>query len=152
MANSVNSALSQSDLLEISAEIVASYVANNRVPVAELPGLLPAVYAKLVALSMPGAASAPVPEVTQPTVAQIRKSITPDTLISFIDGKPYKTLKPHLGVHGLDPHSYRERYGLPFDYPMTAPGYSARRSALAKDLGLGRIRGMPRGRPPSNTH
>ncbi|AWI91777.1 MucR family transcriptional regulator [Methylobacterium sp. DM1] len=137
----MNGALSQSNLLESAAEIVASYAANNRVPVAELPSLLPAVYAKLAALSVPGAASAPAPEITQPTAAQIRKSITPDALISFIDGKPYKTLKRHLGVHGLDPHSYRDRYGLPSDYPMTAPGYSARRSALAKDLGLGRIRG-----------
>lgn len=141
MANPVNGALSQSDLLESAAEIVASYVANNRVPVAELPSLLPAVYAKLAALNVSGTAPAPSPGITQPTAAQVRKSITPDVLISFIDGKPYKMLKRHLGVHGLDAQSYRERYGLPSDYPMTAPGYSARRSALAKDLGLGRIRG-----------
>ncbi len=74
----------------------------------------------------------------RPTNAEIRKSIGRDGLVSFIDGKVYKTLKRHLSSHGLDPESYRERFGLPSDYPMVAPSYAARRSALAKEIGLGR--------------
>lgn len=75
---------------------------------------------------------------------QIEASITHDALISFIDGKPYKTLKRHLGTHGLDPASYCRRYGLPRDYPMVAASYSKQRSALAKGMGLGRPKGRTR--------
>ncbi|SFT28250.1 ROS/MUCR transcriptional regulator protein [Methylobacterium sp. yr668] len=75
--------------------------------------------------------------VEKPTPAQIRKSVRHDGIVSFIDGKAYKTLKRHLTSHGLDPKSYRERFGLPADYPMTAPSYAAQRSALAKAIGLG---------------
>ncbi|GJD70059.1 MucR family transcriptional regulator [Methylobacterium gnaphalii] len=77
-------------------------------------------------------------EIENPSSAQVCKSITPDAIISFIDGKAYKTMKRHLGTHGLDPHSYRQCYGLPSDYPMVAPNYAAQRSALAKSIGLGR--------------
>jgi predicted transcriptional regulator len=76
-------------------------------------------------------------EVEKPTPSQIRKSIRDDGIVSFVDGKSYKTLKRHLTKHGLDPQSYRERYGLPADYPVVAPSYAARRSALAKAIGLG---------------
>lgn len=75
---------------------------------------------------------------------QIEASITHDALISFVDGKPYKTLKRHLGTHGLDPASYRRRYGLPKDYPMTAASYSEQRAALAKAIGLGQPKGRTR--------
>ncbi len=82
---------------------------------------------------------APVAEDAPATVnaAQIRKSVQRDRLISFIDGKSYKTLKRHLTAHGLTPASYRERFGLPADYPMVAAAYSERRSSLAKAHGLG---------------
>lgn len=73
----------------------------------------------------------------RPNAAQIRKSLRDDAIVSFIDGRSYKTLKRHLTSHGLDPRSYRDRYGLPGDYPMVAPSYAARRSALAKAIGLG---------------
>ena len=73
----------------------------------------------------------------KPSKREITKSITDDALISFVDGKPYKTLKRHLSRHGMDMKQYRERYGLPSDYPSTAPSYSAARSAMAKSLGLG---------------
>jgi predicted transcriptional regulator len=86
-----------------------------------------------------GAAQAPAAaEIEKPTASQIRKSITPDALISFIDGKAYKTLKRHLSANGFDPHSYRERYGLPRDYPLVVPSYAAQRSELARAIGLGR--------------
>lgn len=74
------------------------------------------------------------------SAAEIRKSITPDALISFIDGKPYKTLKRHLTTHGLDPAGYRAKYGLPADYPIVSEKYSAARSELARTLGLGQSR------------
>src|ERR1700712_2815720 len=126
------------DFIELAADIVSAYVANNPVPVAELPALIGNVHAALNGLAT-GSSSAPAAaEAEKATPAQIRKSITPDALISFIDRKPYKTLKRHLAGHGLDPHSYRERYGLPRDYPMVAAGYAAQRSELAKAIGLGR--------------
>ena len=75
----------------------------------------------------------------KPTPAQMRNSVAADGIISFIDGRTYKTLKRHLTTHGLTPQAYRERYGLPSEYPMVAPEYSARRSALARAIGLGRV-------------
>jgi predicted transcriptional regulator len=78
-------------------------------------------------------------ELEKPSAAAIRKSVTPEHLISFIDGRPYKTLKRHLLGHGHTVQSYRERYGLKADYPMTAPNYSAMRSGLAKARGLGQL-------------
>mgnify|MGYP002381809989 CR=1 FL=1 len=77
----------------------------------------------------------PAPRRTTP--AQVRKSITPEALISFEDGRSYKTLRRHLATHGLTPDEYREKWGLPADYPMVSANYSAARSAMAKSLGLG---------------
>jgi len=94
----------------------------------------------LGALRPGGAAAPPKDSVEKPTAAQIKKSITPDGLVSFEDGKSYKTLRRHLTIRGLTPEAYRAKYGLPVDYPMTAPSYSAQRSALAKSLGLGQFR------------
>jgi predicted transcriptional regulator len=124
--------------VEQAAEIVSAYVTCNHVAAGELPGLIRTVHAALAALAS-GASSAPATEeVEKATPSQIRKSITPDALISFIDGKPYKILKRHLGKHGLDPYSYRARFGLPADYPMVAANYAAQRSELARAIGLGR--------------
>jgi len=122
---------------DLMAEIVMAYVGYNTLHPNELPRLIVSVATTLNKLCDMGAAPAEV-EVERLTPAAIRKSVTPDAIISFIDGKPYKTLKRHLSRHGLDPYSYRERYGLPNDYPMTAPSYSERRSAVAKAAGLGR--------------
>ncbi|GJD58477.1 MucR family transcriptional regulator [Methylobacterium dankookense] len=131
-------ARTKSDLVELAGDIAAAYVSNNSVPAGELGALLASIHATLVGIASGAAASSPVEEVEKPTPAQIRRSITPDGVISFIDGKSYKTLKRHLTTHGLDPRAYRERYGLPSDYPMVAPNYAAQRSALAKQIGLGR--------------
>ena len=124
---------------ELAGAIVAAYVSNNSVPVSELPHLIQSVHS-----AMSGLASGNVPdidtsaaEIEKPSGAQIRKSVRPDGIVSFIDGKTYKTLKRHLRANGLDPQSYRERYGLPVDYPMVAPSYAEQRSALAKAIGLG---------------
>ena len=105
-------------------------------PLSDLPGLIGSVHAALVGLGKPAEPAAE--QVEKPTPAQIRKSITPDALISFIDGKPYKTLKRHLSAKGFDPNSYRQHYGLPSDYPMVSPNYAAQRSELARAIGLGR--------------
>ncbi|GEP08061.1 MucR family transcriptional regulator [Methylobacterium oxalidis] len=125
------------DFVELAAGIVSAYVANNPLPVAELPALLTSVYAALNGLTS-SAPQAAEEDMEKATPSQIRKSITPDALISFIDGKPYKALKRHLTGHGLNPFSYRQRYGLPNDYPMVAASYAAQRSELAKAIGLGR--------------
>jgi predicted transcriptional regulator len=129
------------DMLAMVSELVAAYVSNNRVPASELPGLIGTVHAALNGIASGNAASdatASDEKVEKPTAAQIRKSIRPDGLISFEDGKAYKTLKRHLTKHGLTPHSYRAKYGLQADYPMVCPSYSEARSALAKNIGLGR--------------
>lgn len=133
------------NVIDITANIVAAFIAKNPLPASELPALLTNVHAAINALANGnGAASAASsePEFEKPTPAQIRKSITPDALISFLDNKPYKTLKRHLATRGLDFSAYRVRYGLPSDYPTVAPSYSATRSALAKSLGLGQGRAV----------
>lgn len=123
---------------QLTADIVAAYVSNNSVRPADLPALLADVHAAIAGLnSAPGSAE---PKVEKLTPSQIRKSITPDALISFIDGKPYKTLKRHLTGNGLTIEEYRERFGLPRDYPSTAASYSEQRSKLALALGLGQQR------------
>ena len=135
----------QTSNIETMAEIVSAYVSNNPVRADDLPELIASVHAALTGL---GKTAEPAAGIEKPTPAQIKKSITPDALISFIDGKPYKTLKRHLTKHGLDLHSYRARYGLPADYPTTAASYSAQRSELARSLGLGRQSATDRGGEP----
>ena len=141
-----------SSTLEMAGAIVSAYVAHNSLAMSELPGLIGHVHAALSGLGKETAANPPIAASDKATPAQIRKSITPGALISFIDGKSYKTLKRHLTVHGLDPRSYRERYGLPADYPMVAPSYAERRSALAKAIGLGQPRGGIRAAPVTSGH
>lgn len=126
------------DVIALTAGIVAAYVSRQAVSAADLAGLMRTVRDGLVALQEP----APAAAVTKPdgfrlTATEIRKSMTADALVSFLDGKPYKTLKRHLTSHGLTPDSYRARFGLPADYPMVAAGYAAQRSVLAKAIGLG---------------
>ena len=124
------------DVLTLTAEIVASYVgANSHVQAAEIPNIIRQVRAALSEET--GGQQEAQPEQTKATGAQVRKSITPDALISFVDNKPYKTLKRHLSRHGMSMGDYRQRYGLPSDYPSVAPNYSAARSEMAKKLGLG---------------
>ena len=129
----------QNNHVELAADIVSAYVSNNSIPVADLASLIASVHGALAGLGRTQGV-AEEPEKARATPAQVRKSITPDALISFIDGKPYKSLKRHLTRHGLDAHGYRDRFGLPADYPMVSASYSAARSALAKNLGLGQQR------------
>ncbi|MCJ2093396.1 MucR family transcriptional regulator [Methylobacterium sp. J-072] len=129
------------DLIGLAGDIVAAYVSNNPVPAAELPALIARVHGAIAGLtsgtSTAAAGTVASEAVDKPTPAQIRKSVQQDGIVSFLDGKTYKTLKRHLTANGLSPQSYRERYGLPADYPMVAPSYAEQRSALAKAIGLG---------------
>jgi len=134
-----NTEFQAANFTELAGDVVSAYVSNNPVRPSDLPDLIRNVYGALSGLANGSAKAAAEPEVEKPTAAQIRKSVTPDGIVSFLDGKTYKTLKRHLGMHGHDPHSYRARYGLSADYPMVAPEYAKRRSELAKSIGLGRV-------------
>jgi predicted transcriptional regulator len=122
-------------MLEMTTDVVASYLQHNRLSTSDLPGLIGAVHSALAGIDAPAAVV--VDAVTKRTSAQIRKSIADTHLICFEDGKPYKMLKRTLTKRGMTMADYREKWGLPKDYPATAPAYSASRSALAKAIGLG---------------
>jgi predicted transcriptional regulator len=125
----------QPELLAQATEIVAAFVGNNTVAVSDLPGLISSVFQALRATGQVEAekmAEAPVPAVP------IKKSIGTDFLICLEDGKKLKMLKRHLRTaYGLTPEQYREKWGLPADYPMVAPNYAKKRSSLARQIGLG---------------
>jgi predicted transcriptional regulator len=121
------------ELLTLTTEIVAGHLGNNKVPTNDIPALIKQIYE---ALALVSGRAAPA-ERLQPAVS-IRKSITPDHIICLEDGKKLRMLKRHLKTsYNLTPDEYRERWGLPADYPMVAPNYAAQRSALAKKIGLG---------------
>jgi predicted transcriptional regulator len=125
-----------SDILSLTADIAAAYVSNNTISAADVPTVIQTIYRALGGLGK--AEAQPAPEARKPAVP-VRKSITPDYLISLEDGKSYKSLKRHLRTqYNMSPEDYRAKWGLPKDYPMVAPNYAASRSALAKSMGLGR--------------
>ncbi len=132
--------ISSSGFVELTAEIVSAFVANNAVAILDLPKVIASVHGALASLDAPKAEAAP--ERPVPPVS-IKKSITPDYLISLEDGRQYKSLKRHLSGRGLTPQQYRTKWGLPADYPMVAASYAKQRSELAKALGLGRLRSKP---------
>lgn len=118
----------------LTVDIVAAFVSNNSVPVDDLPALIASVNAALGGLEQPVAAEQPAPE---PAVNP-KRSITPNFIFCLEDGKKFRSLRRHLGSrHGITPEVYRAKWGLPADYPMTAPNYAAKRSELAKQFGLG---------------
>jgi predicted transcriptional regulator len=124
-------------IIEITARVVCAFVSFNSVPAAEVPNLIRTIHATLVGLVGGGVGS--TRNASKPAVP-IGKSITPDFIVCLEDGKRLKMLKRYLrSRHGLSPEAYRAKWGLPLDYPMTAPSYAALRSKLAKQIGLGRI-------------
>ena len=126
------------ELVELTADIVSAYVSNNTVVATELPGVINDVYEALGKAA--AKAAQPVKEDLKPAVP-IKRSVTPDYIICLEDGKKFKSLKRHLRTHyNLTPEEYREKWGLPHDYPMVAPNYAAARSQLAKKMGLGHRR------------
>lgn len=129
---------SKAELLEMTTDIVSSFVANNPVPAAGLPDLLKTVHDTVSDLASDKPAEVPRPDPAVP----ISKSITPDHIICLEDGRKLKMLKRYLrSRYDLTPDEYRSRWGLPADYPMVAPNYAKKRSAFAKEIGLGRKRG-----------
>lgn len=123
------------DLTTLTVQLLSAYVGNNSVAAEALPDLIAKTRQALSGETAPVVASTQdhVPAVT------VRKSLaSPEHILSMIDGKPYKTLKRHIGMHGMTPAEYRSRYGLPKDYPMVAPVYSEQRRASAARIGLGR--------------
>lgn len=124
--------------IELAADIVSAYVSNNSVPAGDLPALINDVYNALLRV---GSVVAVAPaEPPKPAVAP-RKSVTSDFIVCLEDGKKFKSLKRHLRTqYGLSPEEYREKWGLPADYPMVAPNYAKARSNLAKQMGLGQQR------------
>lgn len=134
-----------SELIDLTADIVAAYVSNNAVAGSDLPGIITNVHEALTNIAESN--NEPEPEPLTPAVSP-RRSITPDYLICLEDGKKFKSLKRHLRTHyDLSPEEYREKWGLASDYPMVAPNYARARSELAKQMGLGRGT-QKRGRRP----
>jgi predicted transcriptional regulator len=130
--------MEQHSLIELTADIVSAYVSNNTVASSDLSGLISEVYSALQQTS--GGAAQPEPEPQKPAVS-IRKSVHPDYIVCLEDGMKFKSLRRHLRTHhDTTPEEYRERWGLPADYPMVAPNYAQARSQLAKKMGLGQKR------------
>lgn len=129
------------------AEVAAAYFSHSHVNSSEIPTVIAHIARSLKSVGEQATAEVEETAVTtvKATPAQIRKSLTEDGLVSFEDGRPYKTLRRHLTTRGLTPDQYRQKHGLPADYPMVAPSYSARRSELAKSLGLGQKGGRGAG-------
>ncbi|MBL4597601.1 MAG: MucR family transcriptional regulator [Rhizobiaceae bacterium] len=123
-------------VLEMTAEVVAAYVSNNPVSSVELPNLIGDIYGAFLKIN--GSEISALVEKPIPAVP-IKKSLHDDYLICLEDGKKFKSLKRHLRSHyDISPEEYREKWGLPSDYPMVAPAYAKERSRLAREMGLGR--------------
>ena len=132
-------ALSKSDLLEMTADIVSAYVSHNQIKADAVPGLIETVFASMetIAKSDDKPDEGPKPDPAVP----IDESLTDDFITCLEDGLQFQSLKRHLRVkYNLTPDAYREKWGLPKDYPMVAPNYAKRRSELAKKAGLGKNR------------
>jgi len=123
-------------VLELTSELVSAYVGNNTVPISELPSLINEVYSALAKASENQNKKSVT---TSKPAVPINKSMTDDYIICLEDGKKFKSLKRHLRSHyDISPEEYREKWGLPVDYPMVAPNYAKARSTLARKMGLGR--------------
>lgn len=130
----MNDTLTDANILSLTAQIVSAHLSKNATQAEEVPALIQSVFTTLVAVTTPEMAAVK-PEPAVP----IKRSVFPDHIICLEDGKKLKMLKRHLATsYQMTPDQYRQRWGLPKDYPMVAPDYAARRSALAKNLGLGR--------------
>ncbi len=128
---------SERSLIDLTAQIVAAYLGNNSVPSGDIANLINQVHAALTRVV--GAPAAMPAEVLKPAVP-IKRSIASDYIVCLEDGKKFKSLRRHLRTLNMTPQQYREKWGLPPDYPMVAPNYAAARSQLAKQMGLGQQR------------
>jgi predicted transcriptional regulator len=126
--------------IELAADIVSAYVSNNPVPANELASLIQEVHSALLRVTSGGVAAPISSEAPKPAIA-VKKSLNSDYIICLEDGKKFKSLKRHLRTqYNMSPEEYREKWGLPPDYPMVAPNYAKARSNLAKQMGLGQQR------------
>lgn len=126
----------ESTYVELTANIVSAYVSNNTVPSGDVPSLIGQVYSALLRLS-----NGQVAAESQKPAVPVKRSITAEHLVCLEDGKRFKSLKRHLRTqYAMTPEQYRDKWGLPPDYPMVAPNYAAARSQLAKKMGLGQQR------------
>jgi predicted transcriptional regulator len=133
--------VTENNSLELTADIVSAFAANNYLSIPDLLRLIPIVHSELVKIGTAASASVEISLPREPAVA-IKKSISADFIICLEDGEKFKSLKRHLRTaFGLTPDQYRAKWGLPSDYPMVAPNYSVTRSKLAKRDGLGRKSG-----------
>jgi predicted transcriptional regulator len=124
--------------IELAADIVSAYVSNNSVPASDLPALIAEIHTALARVM--GGSTAPAIETLKPAVPA-KKSITSEFIVCLEDGRKFKSLKRHLRTqYNMSPDEYREKWGLPPDYPMVAPNYAKARSNLAKQMGLGQQR------------
>ncbi len=124
--------------IDLTANIVSAYLSNNPTPASEIPNLISQIHAALMRVSS-GRADPPT-EPARPAVP-LKKSVNPDYLVCLEDGKRFKSLKRHLRTqYNMTPEQYRDKWGLPPDYPMVAPNYAVARSQLAKKMGLGQQR------------
>jgi predicted transcriptional regulator len=134
----------KNELVELTAEIVAAYVGNNPVPQADLPRLISEVYKSLSGAVAGGEEEAKLPPEELKPAVPVRRSVGDDFITCLEDGQKFKSLKRHLRTHhNTSPEQYREKWGLPKDYPMVAPNYARARSSLAKKMGLGQRRRRP---------
>jgi predicted transcriptional regulator len=140
--NTVESAMNDNNdssthnLSELTADMVSAYVSHNSLSPSDLPAFIHSVYTALFGLNVkpPAMAEKPIPAVP------IKRSVTPDYIVSLEDGRHFKSLKRHLSGRGMTPAEYRAKWELPQDYPMVAANYAAKRSELAKSFGLGHQR------------
>lgn len=135
MSELAQDSASKTEILRMTADVVASYVGNNPLPTGQIGDVISAVYGSLNTLD------AKLTEKVEPLVpaVPVRRSVTPDYIVCLEDGRKLKMLKRHLrSTYGMAPEEYRAKWGLPSDYPMVAPKYAQQRSEFAKKIGLGR--------------
>jgi len=144
LESSGDPALDKSDRLrELVSDVAAAYFSNSHVSPSEIPTVVAQIASSLSAVVLTEGAPVTVasaPAIDRPSAAQIKASVKYDGLLSFEDGRVYKSLRRHLANRGLTPETYREKWGLPNDYPMVAASLSAKRSNMARANGLGRKR------------
>ena len=137
MSENATDPITREDLLRITTKVVTAYVGNNTLADTQITDVIQSVYDSLEGLSN----GTPVSKVKQKPAVPIKRSITPDYIVCLEDGKQLKMLKRYLRTtHGMTPDEYRSKWGLPTDYPMVAPNYAKKRSAFAKEIGLGKRR------------
>ena len=131
--------ISDGEMLQMTASVVSAYVGNNTLTPTQIPDVIKTVHGSLASLGRAGGGR----DLPRPAVP-IRRSITPDYIVCLEDGRKLKMLKRHLRTtYNMTVEDYRQKWGLPLDYPMVAPNYAKQRSAFAKRIGLGRRAARP---------